>query len=164
LLVSNEGEYMSLESELRNEQVSHLSLSGFTAVPSGTSVRDAMGQMRAERNSVCLITRERSLTGIFTERDVLRKVAGAPDILDDSIDAVMTADPVSIGPDTSAAAALGLMDKHGIRNLPVLDASGEIVGSMTHMAVIEWLAARYPVEVLNRPPEPERFPRKAEGG
>lgn len=155
---------MSLESELRRERVSHLRLSGFTAVPAGTSVRDALGRMRSESNTVCLITAERSLTGIFTERDVLRRVADAPGVLDGPIDAVMTADPISVGPEASAAVALGLMDKHHIRNLPVVDASGQIVGSMTHMAVIDWLASRYPVEVLNRPPEPERFPRKAEGG
>lgn len=155
---------MSLESELRSERVSHLRLSSFTAVPAGTSVRDALGKMRAERNTVCLITKERNLTGIFTERDVLRKVVDAPGVLDGPIDAVMTPDPISVGPETSAASALGLMDKHHIRNLPVVDVSGQIVGSMTHMAVIEWLAGRYPVEVLNRPPDPERFPRKAEGG
>jgi len=156
---------MSLESELRSERVSHLRLSGFTAVPAGTSVRDALGKMRTERNSVCLVTtKERHLTGIFTERDVLRKVVDVADVLDGPIDAVMTADPISVGPETSAASALGLMDKHHIRNLPVVDASGQIVGSMTHMAVIDWLAGRYPVEVLNRPPDPERFPRKAEGG
>lgn len=155
---------MSLENELRSERVSHLRLSGFAAVPTGTNVRDALAQMRAERKTVCLITRDGNLAGIFTERDVLRKVVDKPGALDGPIDGVMTPDPISVGPDTSAAVALGLMDKHGIRNLPVLDASGQIVGSMTHMAVIDWLAGRYPVEVLNRPPDPERFPRKAEGG
>lgn len=155
---------MSLESELRSERVSHMRLSGFTAVPAGTSVRDVLGRMRSEHNTVCLITAERSLAGIFTERDVLRKVVDVAGVLDGPIDAVMTAEPISVGPETSAASALQLMEQHGIRNLPVLDAGGQIVGSMTHMAVIEWLAGRYPVEVLNRPPEPERFPRKAEGG
>ena len=155
---------MSLESELRSERVSHLRLSSFTAVPAGTSLRDALGRMRADGNTVCLITAERSLTGIFTERDVLRRVMDVADVLDGPIDAVMTPDPISVGPETSAASALGLMDKHHIRNLPVVDASGLIVGSMTHMAVIEWLAGRYPVEVFNRPYDPERFPRKAEGG
>lgn len=155
---------MSLESELRSERVSHLRLSGFTAVPAGTSVRDALGRMRTDGNTVCLVTEERQLVGIFTERDVLRKVADKPGVLDTPITSVMTPDPISVGPEASAASTLRLMEKHHIRNLPVVDASGQIVGSMTHMAVIDWLAARYPVEVLNRPPDPERFPRKAEGG
>jgi len=152
---------MSLESELRRERVSHLHLSGFTVVPTGTTVRDALGQMQAERKTVCLVTQEGQLAGIFTERDVLRKVIDKPEALNGPINSVMTADPVSIGPNASAAAALGLMDKHHIRNLPVVDDQGQIVGSMTHKSVIDWLAGRYPVEVLNRPPDPERFPRKA---
>jgi len=155
---------MSLESELRSERVAHLRLSGFTAVPVVTSVRDALERMRTDGNTVCLVTKDRQLTGIFTERDVLRRVVGRPDVLDAPITSVMTADPISVGPEASAASALRLMEKHHIRNLPVVDASGQIVGSMTHMAVIDWLAAHYPVEVLNRPPDPERFPRKAEGG
>ncbi len=155
---------MSLESELRSERVSHLRLSGFTAVPVGTSVSNALNQMRTERKTVCLVTQERRLVGIFTERDVLRRVVGKPGMLDIPIDGVMTTDPISVGPEASAASALRLMEKHHIRNLPVVDAQGQIVGSMTHMAVIDWLAAHYPVEVLNRPPDPERFPRKAEGG
>lgn len=155
---------MSLESELRSERVAHLRLSGFTAVTAGTSVRDALARMRSESNTVCLVTENGGLAGIFTERDVLRKVVDKPGVLDGPIDGVMTSDPISVGPDASAASALQLMDQHHIRNLPVIDAGGQIVGSMTHMAVIEYLAGRYPVEVLNRPPDPERFPRKAEGG
>ena len=155
---------MSLESELRSERVSHLRLSGFTAVPVVTSVRDALDQMRTDGNTVCLVTQQRRLVGIFTERDVLRRVVEKQGVLDAPISTVMTADPISVGPEASAASALRLMEKHHIRNLPVVDASGQIVGSMTHMAVIDWLAAHYPVEVLNRPPDPERFPRKAEGG
>ena len=155
---------MSLESELRSERVSHLRLSGFTAVPAGTSVRDTLAQMRAESKTVCLVTEDGGLAGIFTERDVLRKVVDSPEVMDSPIDGLMTPDPISVGPDASAASDKQLMDQHGIRNLPVLDASGQIVGSMTHIAVIDWLAGRYPVEVLNRPPDPERFPRKAEGG
>jgi hypothetical protein len=56
------------------------------------------------------------------------------------------------------------MDENHFRNLPVIKADGEILGDMTHQAVIAYLAARYPVEVLNRPPKPDQFPRKPEGG
>jgi CBS-domain-containing membrane protein len=60
--------------------------------------------------------------------------------------------------------ALHLMDAHHFRNLPAVDEQGQIIGNMTHQAVITYLAARYPVEVLNRPLRADRFPRKAEGG
>ncbi len=159
---------MSLESELRQEQVAHLDLSGFSSVASGTSVRDALAQLRADRRNVCLITDtsggKSQLKGIFTDRDVLRKVVGSPETLDAAIDSVMTENPITIPPSSSAADALKLMDDNHFRNLPAVDEEGTIVGDMTHQAVIAFLADRYPVEVLNLPPQPDRFPRKAEGG
>ena len=56
------------------------------------------------------------------------------------------------------------MEKNHFRNLPIVDDSGRLLGIMTHQAIIDYLADRYPVEVLNRPIDPERFPRRAEGG
>ncbi|MEZ4712878.1 MAG: CBS domain-containing protein [Caldilineaceae bacterium] len=156
---------MTLESELREEHVSHLDLSGFSRVVSGMTVRDVMSQMRAERHNACLITdADDKLVGIFTDRDVLRKVVNAPQKLDAPIDEVMTKAPVTIRPDLSAAAALRTMDENHFRNLPAVDENGAILGDMTHQSIINFLAARYPVEILNRPPDPDRFPRKPEGG
>lgn len=159
---------MSLESELRQERVAHLDLSDFSSVTSGTSVRDALAKLRADGHNVCLITDESGggsqLKGIFTDRDVLRKVVGSPETLDAAIDTVMTENPITIPPNASAADALKLMDDNHFRNLPAVDANGNIVGDMTHQSIIAFLADRYPVEILNLPPQPDRFPRKAEGG
>ncbi len=155
---------MTLEQELKAEKVTHLNLDDFCQVASGVSVRETIKQMQNHKVNVCLITEGNNLKGIFTDRDVLRKVAPSPAVLDQMIEAVMTANPVTISPDSSAAAALWTMDERGFRNLPVVDSDGRIVGNMTHQAVISYLAARYPIEVLNRPPRPDQFPRKQEGG
>jgi len=155
---------MSLETELQKEQVSHLDLSGFSQIISGTSVQDALEKLRTDRHTVCLITDGTDLVGIFTERDALRKVVDSPEMLMQPIDMVMTRNPITISPESSAAEALQLMDANHFRNLPAVSEDGTIVGNMTHESVIAYLADRYPVEVLNRPPQPDRFPRKAEGG
>ena len=155
---------MTLEQELQNEQVSHLDLSGFSQVVTGTTVRETIAKMRAERHNVCLVTADEKLIGIFTDRDVLRKVAAHPEVLDDAIDAVMTKNPITIKPDASAATALRMMDDNHFRNVPAVEANGNIVGSMTHLAIVNYLATRYPIEVQNQPPRPDMFPRKAEGG
>ncbi len=155
---------MSLKEELINEQVAHLDLSGFCQIASGTAVRTALAAMRQNKTNVCLVIKGSSLVGIFTERDVLTKVATAPDKLDVPVDDIMTANPITVAPDSSAADALWLMDEKKFRNLPVVSQNGQILGNMTHQAVISYLAARYPVEVLNRPPRPNHFPLKQEGG
>lgn len=155
---------MTLHDELEAEEVRHLDLNGYCLVESGTSVREALARMRASRGAAALITRGAELAGIFTERDVMRRVAGRPETLDGPVDAVMTTQVVTISPDASAAEALWLMDDNHFRNLPVIDHQGRILGDMTYASIIQYLAARYPVEVLNRPPRPEQFPSKAEGG
>ena len=171
---------MNLQTDLKSEHISHLVVSGFAQVPLGTSVRDTLARMRADGRVVCLVVEEGAATGagsgqeedsqqvrlvgIFTERDVMRKVIDVPGMLERPVDEVMSTDPITIGPDASAADGLRLMEKNQFRNLPIVDGSGRLLGIMTHQAIIDYLADRYPVEVLNRPSEPERFPRKAEGG
>ena len=155
---------MTLEQELQAENVSHLDLSGFSQVASGTTIRETIARMRAGRHNVCLVTAEDKLVGIFTDRDVLRKVVANPEVLDNPIDSVMTRNPITIKPDASAATALRLMDDNHFRNVPAVDADGTVVGSMSHLAIVNYLATRYPIEVQNQPPRPDQFPRKAEGG
>ena len=155
---------MSLKQELAAEQVRHLALNGYCLVESGATVRQTLEQMRAEGGAAALIMRGAELIGIFTERDVMRRVAASPEALDGPVDDVMTARPITVLPDTSAADALWLMDDHHFRNLPVINRQGRVLGDMTYAAIIQYLAARYPVEVLNRPPRPEQYPSKPEGG
>ncbi len=155
---------MSLKEELESEQVRHLDLSRYCLVASGMTVRETLAQMRAEEGRTALITRDGTLVGIFTDRDVLRRVAMSPETLDGPVDAVMTAGPITVAPDTSAAAALWLMDDKHFRNLPVVDGQGHILGDMTYAAIIHYLAARYPIEVQNLPPRPQQYPSKPEGG
>jgi len=131
---------MSLESELRSERVSHLRLSGFTAVPAGTSVRDALGRMRAERNTVCLITKERKLNGIFTERDVLMRVTGlVDDLAHAAIGDYMTSNPVALKADLPIAQALHLMSLHGFRHLPLVDEENRPTGIISFRDVVGYL-------------------------
>lgn len=155
---------MSLREELEGEPVGQLDLQSYCLVESGATVRDALNRMRENGGRSALIIRDEKLIGIFTERDVMNRVVVSPEKLDGPVDEVMTAQLVTVLPDTSAADALWLMDDHHFRNLPVVDRQGRILGDMTYAAIIQYLAARYPVEVQNRPPQPEQYPSKAEGG
>ncbi len=155
---------MSLEQELQTEQVSHLDLSGFCKVVSGTAVNDTLNKMRTEKQNVCLILEDSRLIGILTDRDVLRKVAANASTWDQPVDEIMTRNPVTVLPETAAAKALWLMDEKHFRNLPVVKNDGTIVGTMTHQSIVSYLAARYPIEILNQPPIPDQFPNAPDGG
>ena len=60
------------------------------------------------------------LSGILTERDVLRAAASGEDLSRSSVAAWMTPDPESAGPDSPAEDAAQIMLLNGFRHLPVL--------------------------------------------
>lgn len=155
---------MDLKEDLRTEQVNHMDLTSFCFAESGSTIRQVVEDMRQKNVNVCLIVKEDDLVGILTDRDVLRHVPGHNEIWDKPINSIMTPDPITIDPTASAADALWLMDQNKIRNLPAVDSSGKVVGNMTHQAIINYLAGRYPTEIINLPPNPNQFPDQVEGG
>ncbi len=69
------------------------------------------------------------LIGIFTERDVLRRVVGeARDPAATAVADVMSAEVVCCSPETSLEEARGVMKNRRIRHLPVLGHDGSLLG------------------------------------
>jgi CBS domain-containing protein len=154
---------MSLEYDLRQEQVIHLNLTEFTQVESGASVRATIEKMRQENHNCAFVTNQGRLVGIFTDRDILRKVVAAPESWDQPIETVMTAQPLTVNTSDPADAALNLMNEKHFRNVPVLDNKGTVIGNLTHYAIVKYLADRFPESVYNLPPEPDRVVRNRDG-
>ena len=146
---------MSLERDLRVEQVAHLDLSFFTTAPSGALVGAVLARMRREGHGCALITEGSRLVGIFTERDALLKVIDRPETWTGPIDTVMTCEPNTVQPTDSVAAALHLMNRGHYRNVPVVAADGNIVGNLTHYAILKFFSDRFQPEIYNLPPDPE---------
>jgi CBS domain-containing protein len=68
------------------------------------------------------------LVGIVTDRDlVIRGIAAGTDAKAQRVSKVMSADPVTIGPDEDISAAEKLMADRQIRRLPVVE-KGKLVG------------------------------------
>jgi CBS domain-containing protein len=155
---------MSVEHDLHTEPVAHLDLSEYALVKSGTSVRDTIAQMRTEKHNCAFITKNGTLTGIFTDRDVLRRVVDRPDLWDHPIEEVMTHHPKTIHADQPTGDALRIMNDLHFRNTPVLEEAGTIAGNLTHFSIIRYLADHFPESVLNLPPNPDQFGETREGG
>lgn len=154
---------MSLEQDLQHEKVRHLDLTQFTAVTVGTSVRETVDRMRERGHHSAIVTKDGVLAGIFTDRDLLRKVVDVPETWDRPIEAVMTPSPLTVKSDDEAFAAMELMDEKHFRNVPVVDSDGKVVGNLTHHAIIKYLADRFPESVYNLPPEANRIINKRDG-
>ena len=87
-----------------------------------TSVRDAVKLLAERRIGAMPVLRHGQLAGIFSERDVLYRLAEEGAFcLEREIGEVMTSPPVTIRHNTSADEALELMTRRRIRHLPVMD-------------------------------------------
>jgi len=122
------------------------------------SVTDAIREMQREHRGVVVITEDGTagsrLTGIFTERDVLLRVADRgrnPATL--RLAEVMTADPERLPEESSIAWVLNKMCVGGFRHVPVVDANDRPVFVISVRDVVEFLVESFPREVLNLPLE-----------
>ena len=84
-------------------------------------VAAAAAAMVRQRVGSALIMQARFLTGILTERDVLRAAASGSDLTNTPVSAWMTRDPEQASPDTTVEDAIQIMLLHGFRHLPVLE-------------------------------------------
>ena len=145
---------MDLQSNLTTETVDQLRPRDPLCVEPRTTVRAAFDLLRENaRGSVC-ICRDGVLLGIFTERDALRLMAAGAS-LDGPIEAVMTSDPVTVGPNDTVATAVRKMSEGGYRRLPVVDAAGRPVGKINVSQVLHYLVEHFPKSVYNLPPTPQ---------
>lgn len=94
-------------------------------VSSGTPAREVVRLMKEGTASCALVVDADKLSGIFTEHDVLCKLAGGEEAaLDVPISELMTAHPDMLKEGDSVAAALNKMAVGRYRNVPVQTADG----------------------------------------
>lgn len=96
--------------------------SNLLTAPPETTVSTASQLMAHRKVGAVMVTRDRKLVGIFTERDaVFRVIAQGRDVNDTVLSDVMTASPVTIDAEKSFGLALVLMQKNGFRHMPVTE-------------------------------------------
>ncbi|HUQ42233.1 MAG TPA: CBS domain-containing protein [Candidatus Limnocylindrales bacterium] len=85
--------------------------------------------MREEDCGSIPVVRDSKLIGIVTDRDiVVRAIAAGKDAKTTKISEIMSADPITIAPDSDTEDAAKLMAEHQVRRLPVVDKGGRLLG------------------------------------
>lgn len=110
------------------------------AVPLDASVADAINKMLDHHvGAVAIVDSEFRVAGIFTERDVLRKMAlshANPQTI--PVRDLMTANVQMATRNTGAGEALTTMLEHHFRHLPVADDNGKLLGILSIRNLLEW--------------------------
>jgi len=98
--------------------------------PDATLFAAASAMDDMEVGSVAVVV-DGGLEGILTERDILKAVAAGAGFETEPVSSYMTALPDTFGPEQSVRDAADWMLAAGYRHLPVVEASGRVVGMVS---------------------------------
>ena len=154
-----------LESALANTALSEVVSQPALTVSPSTTLAETIRLMQLERRACVLILDNGRLAGIFTERDILMKIAGQPlDLIHTPVSASMTPDPFTLPDDANVAFALSKMVLEGFRHIPLVDDDGRPTAVVSMRNLIEDLGEIYSRELLTIPPEPNQHRFKSREG
>jgi CBS domain-containing protein len=154
---------MDLARNLKVESVSRLQPRPPLQVKPEQTVAEAVALMRQERVGCVLVCQADKLIGIFTERDLMRRVLADQRPLSAAVAEVMTPDPVAVHPKQAIGVAIKLMEEGGYRHLPVIDEKGKAVGILSVKRIVHYLVEHFPGTVYNLPPDPGLVQHEREG-
>ncbi len=154
---------MDLVKNLKIDSVSRLHPTPPWQVGAGQPVADAVALMRREGVGCVLVVTQERLVGIFTERDLMRRVLAAGKPLTVSVSECMTRDPVVVHPKEPVGVCVRRMEEGGYRHLPVVDEFGRPAGVLSVKRIVHYLVEHFPAIVYNLPPDPKSVPHEAEG-
>jgi signal-transduction protein with cAMP-binding, CBS, and nucleotidyltransferase domain len=155
--------FMDLARNLKTEPVSRLYPTQPWIVQRTQTVADAVKLMREKRVGCVLVCdAQRRIVGIFTERDLLRRVLSVGKALSLPIEECMTPNPITVHPRDSIGCAIKHMQKGGYRHLPVV-IDEKPVGILSVKRIVHYLVEHFPGMVYNLPPHPQPIQPQREG-
>lgn len=100
--------------------------------PPDKALSEAICEMAAKNYGACLVTKNEKLVGIFTERDLLKRVCSdGMDLKKTKLSDVMTTDLKTAKKDDLVADCLRRMSQGRFRHMPVVDDKGEVLGMLS---------------------------------
>ncbi len=126
-----------------------------SCLESDRCIQDAVDLMQNKRSGCVLLTTGSRLSGIFTERDVLKKIVGSSlDLRATAVSKVMTPNPQALHEFDTIAYALNFMDLGGYRHVPIINTDLEPVGIVSVKNIISFFVDYFADEVVHLPPHP----------
>jgi CBS domain-containing protein len=154
-----------IQGALFTTTIAELALSPAIVVDAKDSVVSAVDKMNERHIGSVLVQRDGKLVGIFTERDVLTRVAFRDGNRDLKVESVMTRSPETLEANETIAFALNKMSVGGFRHIPIVDGDGKPTGVISVRNIVDFLAELFPEDVINLPPTPGHgIPRSIDGG
>lgn len=153
---------MQLHSILTSTTVADVVLEQRPALRPEDTIAAAAEEMRSVSHGSVLVCEDDKLVGIFTERDILRRIA-ADRAMESRLDEAMTREPKTISPSATLLDAIRMMGDGGYRRLPVVDESGTPTGVVDVKTLMHFLVDNFPEAVYNQASARLSIPKLPEG-
>lgn len=150
---------MELGRNLKIESVARLQPTPPWRVGPTQTVADAVELMRQKSVGCVLVCTGGEIIGLFTERDLMRRVLAQDRPLSTLIAECMTPGPVTVDPKDPIATAIRRMEEGGYRHLPVVH-EGNAVGILSVKRIVHYLVEHFPATIHNQPPAPGVQPKR----
>lgn len=100
-------------------------------LPIGATLEDAARELDQRRvGSLVVVDENGAIAGVFSERDLVREIAsvGCAALSETHVSHAMTRNVITAHPDETIDEGLARMTDRRVRHLPVVDASGGLIG------------------------------------
>ncbi|MEW5961144.1 MAG: CBS domain-containing protein [Chloroflexota bacterium] len=115
--------------------------------PLDLSLAEAIDQLRQENAGFMALVDDRGqLVGVFTETDILSKIAcKVEDLAQARVKDYMSANVTVLKAEATIAQALHLMSIHRFRHIPLVDDDGKPDGVISSRSIIHYLETKFPM-------------------
>jgi CBS domain-containing protein len=155
-------ENLTIQINLQSDTVENALADNAVVVGPSATLSEVLSLMKGQGVGSVLVCKERKLVGIFTERDALKTMVEKVD-LDSPISDLMITEVLTIAEGAPLANAIRLMAKGKCRRLPIVDATGKLVGIVKVSGILNYFIEHFPEKVFNLPPEPNVVMPEREG-
>jgi CBS domain-containing protein len=155
----------TLRGTILHEPLSALDLRKPICVSPETRTLEAIRIMNEQRIGAVLVTTSADrVVGIFTERDVLKKLVGTGVSLERPVREMMTPEPCCLHRHDAIVFALKLMHEGGFRHVPIVDDEGHPFAVVSVKDVVEFVVELFARELMTAPPASSHLaPTTSEG-
>lgn len=154
----------SIDEVLKEKKIHQIAESKLVQASPSISVKHAVELMRTNKSGYVAITERNKVLGLFTEKDVVYKIMGEAVNWDAPALEHMSPCSVLLTPEDSVHTAVEMMSRDGLYHIPLVGPDGGLAGVLSVRMIIRFLAAFYPAEVYNLPPNVHQIMTTPEGG
>ncbi|MBT8042204.1 MAG: CBS domain-containing protein [Pontiella sp.] len=136
-----------------SETISKVDLQRAAVVPAGTTIVDAVKEMRLSQiGCVLVVDANQKLIGILSNGDLMHEYVGSTLPGETPVEAIMTRDPVTADLALTVQEALEIFHSKPFRHLPILNGD-KIEGILSIRGLMAFIGEHLPLEVMNLPPD-----------